>query len=720
MALTVPQAGVIAGAAASVQVPVPETGAVLSELGGRMAEIAGRWKQERLNVQGRRAVLGMTRDLGALRQEVQQIPDPEEASAVWDRRAAEIRGQYFTDGLDPGLAQEMDLAWTELKDNHDLSLGEWMIGQRQSWANAEWVQTSSEIAAAAPGADDTTFQALLDQGLAGIEDRLAQGVITPEQAAQERVALQGQLWSTRANDLISTDPQAFLDAAGRGEFAGLGADLDGKIGEANTELASRAAKEAAAAKDAYGRWTAQQKDQLREGTSIMLSGSRFEGRAQADAALAADPDLAASPEGRAYAAAVRVSTVLPAYATLPLDEKRKLLAEQQAVPVSESTDTKLIDGMKASIAAHEAALRDGTIWDFATQAKVITPIQPSLPPPQATSDDDLRIALRNRAVIDAAGLQATGLTGKDAKGRPLPPPIFTPEERAQWAPLADKMASPADRARLAGLLGSLPQDAAERAARELGADGVFTYVGSGQAVGAFRPEVPTRIFEGQRAQENGDVKLAPKTARRSKFFTDFGALFTDGTVTLDGGRTVDESATLNNITAATDALYAYKVRGTNKALDGAVIDEATYKEALHEVLGGQGAYGTTSAPGGLGELSSADGSYTTILPPTISVDQVKAAREVALMGFDNAPKTGATGWKADAAGWAALSQDGKQVPSIDGQLPTSGTFAAMRFDPVEGSIYTLKTAAGVTVVDADGRPFLIDLAKFAALAGGGP
>jgi len=720
MALTVPTAGVIAGAAPNVQVPVPDTGAVLSEFGGKMAEIAGRWKQERLDTQGRRAVLGMTRDLGALRQEVQQMPDPEAAAATWDRRAAEIRSTYFTEGLDPSLATEMDLAWTELKDRHDYDLGGWMIGQRSSWQNAEWVAQSAEISAAAVGADDTTFEALLGQAQAGIEARLASGAITPEQAAVEWSEKQAELYGTKANGLISADPQAFIDAAGRGEFAGLGAGLDGKIGEANAELASRAAKEAVAAKDAYGRWTAQQKDQLREGTSILLSGSRFENRAQADAALASDPDLAGSPEGRAYAAAVRVSTVLPAYATLPLDEKRKLLAEQQAVPVSESTDTKLIDGMKASIAAHEAALRDGTIWTFATQANVIKPTQAELPPPQATSDDDLRIALRNRAMIDAAGLQATGLTGKDAKDQPLPPPVFTPEERAQWAPLADKMASPGDRARLAGLLGSLPQETAERAARELGADGLFTYVGSGMAVGAFRPEVPTRMFEGVRAQENGDVKLAPQTARRSKFFTDFGALFSDGTVTLEGGRTVDESATRNNIIAAADAYYAYLVRGTDKALDGATINEAIYKDALHAALGGQGAFGDSSAPGGLGELSSASGSYTTILPPWISADQVEAARRVAIMGFAGAPKTGKPpAWTADAAGWRAISAEG-QIPDIDGQLPSSGTFAALQLDPVEGNVYTLKTAKGVTVTDASGQPFLLDITKFAALAGGAP
>jgi hypothetical protein len=139
MALTVPTSGVIAGRAAQ---PVADTGVgavggAISEFGQRIAETFGRVEADRLDREMSRINVDMTRDLGQLRLQVEQMGDPDAAGAAWDQGRASIRDQYLngqTDSgrprVDPKNRENFGLAFDDLSNTHALAIGRMNMEQR--------------------------------------------------------------------------------------------------------------------------------------------------------------------------------------------------------------------------------------------------------------------------------------------------------------------------------------------------------------------------------------------------------------------------------------------------------------------------------------------------------------------------------------------------------------------------------------------------------------
>ena len=108
---------------------------------------------------------------------------------------------------------------------------------------------------------------------------------------------------------------------------------------------------------------------------------------------------------------------------------------------------------------------------------------------------------------------------------------------------------------------------------------------------------------------------------------------------VDGGEAIQAE-----MMAAADALYAARVRGQDP---GAGINESIYSQAMHEVLGGSGAYGTSRQRGGVQDVNG----RRTFLPEGVRAQDVTGAF---------------SGIAADLSpGRSSYSMSGTNVPSPD-------------------------------------------------------
>ena len=187
MSLTVPTAGNIAGRSATITVQTPDTGAIISEFGSKVLDLAGQWKAEQQDINTRRAALGITRDLGQARLEVEQLP-PDQIGPAWDAKLAEITSTYLprdADGnltIDKTQADTLGLSITELSDRHTFALSEKAINLNRQQREADWLKLKNDLTTEAVTADPDTFGALLSLGEQEIDVRAAKGYIDPATA----------------------------------------------------------------------------------------------------------------------------------------------------------------------------------------------------------------------------------------------------------------------------------------------------------------------------------------------------------------------------------------------------------------------------------------------------------------------------------------------------------------------------------------------------------
>lgn len=470
MSLTVPTSGNVGGASANVQIATPDTGAVISEFGNRMAELGQKVKAQQIGYETRRAQLGMTNDLANARLEAEQLADPVASGQLWDQKKAEIYGKYLpTDAngkstLDPQQQQELQLAFSDLEGKHTFALSEKAVNWNRQTAAANWLKSRDEITTRAVTADPETFGALLKLGEDEITAQEQQGLMDPATAETNRQALRQDVYLGRANAQIEADPQAFLDASDKHEFDALGGEtLAAKRLTATQELQRR---EAAAAKDAEQAQTQVNtalKSRMGEITNIAKAGGTV-----ADEDWLNSPDILAAkdkdPEVQAKwaeaQAAIQLAREIPNIKQMSPDQLAAEIAKEKASPKQRDYQ---VERLKMLTQWHDQAVSKWAADKVAT-AKEVGMTVPDLPEFDVANPDAFAAGLVGRI-----GLDRSLKDGKYGTG----PGYFSNDEKAALKPVLAPEADAAAKLSLATAVASATKDQPDDVARAMGADDTF-------------------------------------------------------------------------------------------------------------------------------------------------------------------------------------------------------------------------------------------------------
>ncbi len=547
MTLTIPQAGVIAGRSASVQVEAPESGAILAEFGQRMAERAQKVLDERNAMTQQRVQLDMARDLARARQEVEQTSDPAALGSGWEQRSSAIRSQYLDQIEDPELKERLDLAFTEMNDRHGLAVGNRAIALTKSQRAALWVDQRSTITAEAARADEESFGILLELGEEAINTRLAAGDLDPAAAAEERQALRADVFGARAQQAISDDPEAFIASVDGGAYDVLGEKAAGLRLSAEREIARRndaAAKEADRALEAQKRAV---KDRLNAQADIFEKGLTA-----SDEALLTDPNIRAIVDTdadlqQAHAKALAARDLRDEIPNI----RQKTPAQLRAEIAREKATPKDRPDQAARLAVLEGWLgKAETAWasDGVAAARAAGFELPPLPDIDPADPDAMAEGIARRLDFDAWQRKA---------GYGAPQAILSADEQARIKALLAPEADVAPKLALAEALAANGREA-RRVAQVAGADPAFRRAVSILQSGGDR-DLAAQILTGQQKEKLGTVSLPPKAQRQLIF------------ANVTGGALSADPAMEAEILEAASAAYAAEAAGANPDGDNSIL-----------------------------------------------------------------------------------------------------------------------------------------------------
>jgi hypothetical protein len=366
MALTIPKAGIVAGRAAQVNIPTPDIGTPLSQLGQTMAEVGGRYMAERLDHQGKKIQLDIARDMAAARLEAEQLGDPGAIGAFWDKRQAEIRTQYM-DGTDEAgnplvpaqLRNGIDITLGELGNRHVDALARRGADLVQSQRQAQYIEISDGVAVQASTSDLETAGALLEVAYSNIDNQVAAGSMTPTQGAQKKIDLRKEVFSARATLQMETDPEAFLTDAAAGQYNDLGAErLATRTAQAQAEIYRRAAAAATAAKvEAKALDTAIGK-RLVEVTDLLAGGFKV-----VDEDFLTNPEVMAHSNYPAARAALELRDEIPNLKQMTPDQLTEAITAEEAAPKTSKYQTERVEQLRR--------WRDAAEKRWTTEPKVV-------------------------------------------------------------------------------------------------------------------------------------------------------------------------------------------------------------------------------------------------------------------------------------------------------------------------------------------------------------
>lgn len=595
MTLTVPTAGSVAGRAPQLRVEAPETAGIVAAFGQRMADVGNQWKQEQRQRQTTQTLLDATREFGVARQEVEQIGDPAAIGPAWDTRRAAIAQKYITPDMDPEVANALRLSMQELGDRHSLALGNRVIGLRQSQQQADWLTTRQTIAAEAVNADPETLGAYLELGQAAIDTRAQQGVITPEQAAQEKIALQQEVYGNRADALLQTDPQGMLDQIKAGQWNMLGDGLAARKQTAEravAEQAARAAKDAETAAKAQTDAIGKRIDEM-----IRIVGK---GGTPIDLKETSNPLVQQHPKYPELAAALSLQSEEPGIRTMTVAELDRQIAAEKGKPVAAEYQMErlaVLEGWRAEAVTKSATDPVGYVRDIGLSVPELPPLDPADPGAFAQG-------LSARLSFDAATRQ----------NRPeiKSPAVFAGPELAAIKEAADPKAAPETRLAVARSFAAQGEKNAAYLASVVGADPVLrratVLLGS---IGD--QELATEMLRGAARIETKTVQM-PSTAEQVRVFDEIAAGVFDA-----------NPAAKAELMAAAAALYADKAVPVETGASAGVFNDSAavdaYTAAVQRVLGGRQDTNGSYSIGGVQEFNGAK----VVLPPGVPVEAVNTA-----------------------------------------------------------------------------------------------
>lgn len=602
--ITVPQAGSIAGRAASnTPVATPELGSAISGLGQRMAELGQQWKAQDNAIVAQKTTLDMTKDLALARQDVAQIADPTAMTQAWTAKEAEIKQKYFADpNMDPDVRKQLDLNFQDLSTKHAVDLSGNVIALRQSQHVANYVTTSSALDALVPGADNATFEAVRAQKMAALDALAGTPGYDPAKIAAEKVAIDQQLYGQRASDAIAKDPAAFLTEAKakNSPYAPLGDKLGAYEQLAQTTLAQNA-KAAQTEADRQRNLVIKANNDVLDGI-ISLAPN---GITAATAGMLNDPNFVANADPAKVAeakSAYQLNLDMPTLRQMSLKERAQAIEVEKAQPKTQGYDAnrlKVMEGMQAD--QTDAITKDGAAY-FQSQGQGFA----ALPlDPQHIAE--LGPALKARLTDAAAATQGAGL--------PVQP--LTINEQAQIKALLDPKAEPGTKVQIASALLEATQNKPQTLAATMGVDPVFSRALRIMAAyqtkpGDPPPPVASMMFDGQRKEAMGNV-LVPSDAEQTRAFQ----AQTKGIFAADDPRAAE-------IKAAAIAVYGSLAGATPPDQAGVTWEnnakaKMLYTQALQMVLGGNGS--DKLPTGGIQTIRK----QPTHLPEGVSPDAVNQA-----------------------------------------------------------------------------------------------
>lgn len=657
--ITIPQGGIAAGRAAQLApAPVSDLGGVIADVGRATAEKFGAIKAQQEEVQTQRTRLDITREIGQERQRFNQITDPAQIEAEWPVFVQGLQDKYINatgpDGqplLTPEQSAALGLTIQDLTDRHGLALGDRAIALTQSQQTAAWITAKADITTEAATADPDTLLAMIELGEGAIDQRLANGLIMPDDAATEKAAFRAEVYGARATAAINADPAAFLSEAEAGEYNDLGAERIASLRvSAQTEIDRRAAAAIKADEAAVAEQNRVIGERLTTMTALFGKGVSV-----ADEDMLNDPLVQSHPDYPKAVAARDLAIETPGIRQMTPAQLDAAIAAERAAPKSETFQTERLD----VLTAWRDAAAKGWTTDPVAQARTS---ELPVPPIDVADPASLATGIAQRLTF-ATTLQQGGYV-RDPRAAVLDEAERT-ALRAITAPDADVQPKLDLAMALAQGTGGNP----EFLTRIIGADPVFAE--------ATRLMVETGSTEVAASMLRGQQKLAGATAAAPSRANQI-AVFDRVT----GGVYDDDPQAKAQIMAATEALYADRSRGLNPDGSDTIIPfmddtaaQDAYAEAVQRVTGG--------TPDGSGALTV--GGVQPIrdsmvrLPPGTALEDV----EVALDGLSAQLR----GWKDADASAVPLSDAfgepiqraapadplrGLRAASVDGRVPFLG------------------------------------------------
>lgn len=603
MSLTVPRAGSFAGRSANLQAPPSgaEQWQALAQLGGTITDVALKLEQDRLQREMNRAQVDLAREMNELSLQMREIGDPDELDRQWTERSAALR-QSWLEGTDErgrprisrGNAEQFGIAFDDLANRVGFGIGSRALDLRHSQREATWLDAQHTLMQTAATGDEATRSHLFAEANRQIDEMMAAGVITPEEAQRRRMDLQAGTANAIAIRMVQDDPHALLQAIGEGQLTDLDAEtqaryavqaqntIDQRNREADREAERIARERETAVGDAL--------DQM-----IRIIGVNPDARI--DYALLQQATDEGHPKAAEANAAVDLAIEYPMFRQMHPSVLQALITREEQRPVDALWQTERLQLLRE---AHAEAVQGWTSDPVAFADEVGMAVPPLIldpADPQSTA-----------ASIEARRQFADDLTGRNYMALPR---VFTDEERVAIAAATAVDANPVDRVELARALTLSLQGLGTDGVPSLSNDPVFIHTGNLLATG-MPDQLATEIFRGQQVIAQNNIVLPTNASILQVAGADVAQVFSG----IAGGEVEQR-----RVIETANALYAARMRFTDPGAADTPIDEAAYRQALFEAMGGIGNHDSRDATGGLRMLNG----FPTVLPPGVTSSLAEVA-----------------------------------------------------------------------------------------------
>ncbi len=674
--LIIPKSPIQGGAAPTIRVHESNVGSAVAAFGAQIQQVGLRVRDEQDAITMAETRVNMQRDLGQLRQEFDRINDPRIINDQFGNRVAEVRAGVL-ENLPKRLQQRAALAFDELATRHTLAIGArtTALVRDQQRASLDVLHNSSVETGATADADTRDTLAL--QFADSVEELVASGAISRQEAVARLTKYTGDASEAAALTQLTSNPAAFIEALNSGDYSGLPA------ARRATLLARATASVASQEKQAKANTNAIANNQLNR----VITAARQGRVAESESDILDTPEFRDNPKYNEALAAVRLRDERPDLARMTPEQLRAEIEAEKGRSVKNGYDNDRLEAMQSILKESEKGWRDDPI----SRANDVGLVPPAAPEDLATADDQTLVNFFASRAQFGSQLVEDGYIDH--------PVYFSKDEREQVAKMAGADQDPAARVHLAMTLVSGFGKSANQAMQSLGVDPVFSMM-AGEIAGGANPAIAEQAFKGQQAIAAGMVDLPSISEARGLVFDKYANLFED----MGNGQQLKKML-LDTATA----IWAGSANG--QPADGGDFEES-FLQALDLALGaGENARGQKT--GGIQEIGN-DPRWTifysgvkTLMPIGMNADEFNSAwgRSIEQFGQEGGDPL---------AVWRDASVTG-DVPTFAGRNITDKEIANLQFRAVGDGVYQMYyTHNGTWPIEAGntGRPYLLDMRAF--------